>query len=362
MRPARILMTADAVGGVWQYALDLAGALAPLGFKTVLAVLGPPPGDRQRAAARAVAGLRLIETGLPRDWLAADEAEVGGAAAAIARLAEQEAADIVHLNQPALAGVRSSRPVVTVVHSCVATWWSAAGAGPLPADFAWQTALVRAGLSRADAIVCPSRAFAERLRDGYRLAALPRVVYNGRRAPAANAAPPECFVLTAGRLWDEGKGAAMLDCAAARLDVRFEAAGATVSPAGDRITLDHLQSLGHLDDEALAGRLALRPVFASAARYEPFGLAVLEAAQAGCALVLADIPTFRELWEGVATFVDPLDDRGFASAISALIGDMPLRLARGELARRRAARFTPEATAAGMAALYREALGERAAA
>ena len=37
----KLLMTADRVGGVWQYATDLARALAPLGVETVVAVLGP---------------------------------------------------------------------------------------------------------------------------------------------------------------------------------------------------------------------------------------------------------------------------------------------------------------------------------
>ena len=69
--------------------------------------------------------------------------------------------------------------------------------------------------------------------------------------------------------------------------------------------LAHLQPLGELDERTLAGCLSARPVFVSAARYEPFGLAVLEAAQAGCPLVLSDIPTFRELWDGAALFVDP---------------------------------------------------------
>ncbi|WP_419826369.1 glycosyltransferase family 4 protein [Sphingomonas sp.] len=362
MLPVRLLMTADAVGGVWQYALDLAGALAPLGIETVLALLGPPPDDRQRVAACAVAGLRLVETGLPLDWLAADEAQVQSAAAAIAQLAEREAVDLVQLNQPALAATPMPRPAVAVVHSCVATWWAAAGHGPLPERFAWQTALVRAGLARADAIVCPSRAFAERVRETYRLAASPHVVHNGPRVRPAGIDTPAAFALTAGRLWDEGKGVAVLDRAAARIGLRFEAAGATTSPAGDMIRLAHLHPLGHLDHDALASRLALRPVFASAARYEPFGLAVMEAAQAGCALVLADNPTFHELWDGVAAFVDPADDQGFAEAIAALVDDPRLRLARGELARRRAARFTPEAMAAGMAAFYRAMLVERAAA
>ena len=52
--------------------------------------------------------------------------------------------------------------------------------------------------------------------------------------------------------------------------------------------------------------MARTAVFVSPALYEPFGLAVLEAAQAGCALVLSDIPTFRELWDGVALFVAPV--------------------------------------------------------
>ena len=39
----RVLMTADTVGGVWQYALDLARGLSEAGASTILAVLGPAP-------------------------------------------------------------------------------------------------------------------------------------------------------------------------------------------------------------------------------------------------------------------------------------------------------------------------------
>jgi glycosyltransferase involved in cell wall biosynthesis len=160
--------------------------------------------------------------------------------------------------------------------------------------------------------------------------------------------------LTAGRLWDSGKNVAVLDRAAAGLHIPFEAAGAIAGPNGERVTLRHLHALGLLDEEALGRRLAARPVFVSAARYEPFGLAVLEAAAAGCALVLSDIPTFRELWNDAAVFVAPDDDAGFADAISELIGDAPRRLALGQAAQSRAAAFTPAAMAAGMLTIYRE--------
>jgi glycosyltransferase involved in cell wall biosynthesis len=111
-----------------------------------------------------------------------------------------------------------------------------------------------------------------------------------------------------------------------------------------------------MSETSIAGCLAARPVFVSAAKYEPFGLAVLEAAAAGCPLVLSDIPTFRELWGEVATLVDPDDDHGFAEAIEALIGDTPLRLTQGEKARAVARRFTPERMANEMLGLYHDLL------
>ena len=40
---ARILMTTDAVGGVWSYSTALATALAKRGHEVLLVTLGPPP-------------------------------------------------------------------------------------------------------------------------------------------------------------------------------------------------------------------------------------------------------------------------------------------------------------------------------
>ena len=59
-------------------------------------------------------------------------------------------------------------------------------------------------------------------------------------------------------------------------------------------------------------------VFAAPARYEPFGLGILEAALSGCALVLGDIASLRELWDGAAEFVDPDDPQALAAALDAL--------------------------------------------
>ncbi|WP_207101102.1 glycosyltransferase [Paracoccus shandongensis] len=346
----RVLMTTDAVGGVWHYALELAAALDA---DVVLAVLGPAPDPDQRMAAEA-AGVRLVDTGLPLDWLSDGPAPVLAAADALARLARDMGADLVHLNAPALAVARFDMPVVAVNHGCLGTWWDAARGGAVDAGLAWLPDLVGQGLRAADRVLTPTRAYAEATARHYGLP-LPLAVHNGRTALPLPDAQPFPGALTVGRLWDEAKDTATLDAAAALLDAPFVAIGATRAPHGATVAPQHLQATGPLPPEIVGHWLARRPVFASAARFEPFGLAVLEAAQAGCPLVLSDIPTFRELWDGAATFVTPGDAQGFADAIAAALADP----AQGQAARRRAARYTPAATAAAMTEIYRDALSRR---
>ena len=357
-----LLMTADAVGGVWTYALNLARGLAPLGYRTTLALLGPDASGAQRAAARRVPGMTLLETGLPLDWLAGNAGDVRMAGGALADLAARCGADLVQLNQPALAAEADFPvPVIAMAHSCVATWWQACRQGPLPPDLAWQADLTAQGLRRADIAVCPSAGLADALVAAYGIAR-PLVVHNGALPLPLRPAAPHDFVFTAGRLWDDGKDLATLDRVAERLPVPVKAAGPLEGPNGQRFAPRHLHAIGPTDARGLGDCLSARPVFASTARYEPFGLAVLEAAQAGCPLVLSDIPTFRELWEGAALFAPPGDDAAFAAVIDGLMHDLTARHELGRRAQAHAARYTVDAMAQSMAGLFTDiALRRRAA-
>jgi glycosyltransferase involved in cell wall biosynthesis len=352
-KPMRLLMTADAVGGVWQYATDLARGLVDHQAETTLAVLGPAPAVRALEDALAIPGLRVVITGLPLDWTAESPAEIAQTGRAVAELAGSERADLVHLNSPALAAGAGFRvPVVGVCHSCLATWWQAVRGGPLPQDFVWRTRLLARGYGATDALAAPTAAFARMTASVHGMSE-PRVVRNGRRAWALpSAAEPADFVFTAGRLWDDGKNLAALDRAAARLDLPVLAAGPLQGPNGTAILLPNIRTLGRLDNEEIGHWLAQRPIFASVPRYEPFGLAVLEAAQAGCALVLSDIPTLRELWEGAALFVDPDDDAAIASALQGLGDDGARRAALGAAAQERSETYSIERMAAGMLEIY----------
>lgn len=319
--PARLLLTADAVGGVWIYALELAGALARRQVAVDLAVLGPAPAPEQRDAALRLPGVTLHETGLPLDWTASAPAILSDTSIALAALARACRADLVQVHSLALVGPAPwAMPVLAVAHSCVGTWWAAMRDRPAPDDFRWRMEAVRAGLEAADAIIAPTRAFAEMTRRVYGTQRRIDVVHNARSPAGPAGDPAEGFgILAAGRLWDEAKNIALLDRAAGSLgEIPVFAAGPLTGPNGAGIGLAAITPLGTLDSGAMAGAMASVRIFASPARYEPFGLAVLEAAQAGLPLVLADIPTFRELWDGAALFVAPDDARAWAETLGHL--------------------------------------------
>jgi glycosyltransferase involved in cell wall biosynthesis len=346
-------MTADAVGGVWTYALDLARGLAPLGVRTSLVVLGPSPKPDQRLEAEAVPGLELIETGLPLDWTAGELADIREAGAVVRGLARGLSADLVHLNSPALAYDGGfGAPVIAACHSCLATWWSEVRDGPMPQDFRWRSAALWQGLINCDITMAPTAAFAEATARAYEIPR-PFVVHNGRLAPAFAPAPRERFVFTAGRFWDDGKNVELVDQAAGRLDAPVYAAGPLESPTGDRRALHHAQPLGRLSQDEVGRWMARAGVFATGAVYEPFGLTVLEAAQAGCPLVLSDIATFRELWDGAAVFVSPDDPGQMTAALQRLLDDRDEAARLGAAARSRAARYSVQAMAEGVRDVYR---------
>jgi glycosyltransferase involved in cell wall biosynthesis len=365
MNALRVFMTTDTLSETWHYALDLARGLRAYDTDTALCVLGPVPSPEQQAAARRIPGLKLICLDLPLGWAAVSPKAVLKAAEAVAQVAHDEGCGIVHLNSPVLAASgHYPAPVVSVCHSCTATWWEATRTGPLPRDQCWHAELFGQGLMRSNAVIAPTKAFARCISQTYKLRTPPAVVYNGRR-PSMREALPEGtipaapFALTAGRLWDDGKNLAVLDAAAGRLDLPVFAAGPRKGPKGAGTAFNHIRWLGILSDGQLAEWLAAKPIFVSTSLYEPFGPAILEAAEAGCPLVLSDIPTLRELWEGAAEFVPARDEQQVAEAVERIACDPSRRAALASAARRRARRYTAEVMSAKVRAIYGRLLGSQ---
>jgi glycosyltransferase involved in cell wall biosynthesis len=353
----RILVTLDAVGGVWRYAVDLASGLRARGARVLFLGFGPAPDARRLAEASRIGPVGWQPA--PLDWMAGGPDDLVPARETIARLCRVNRIDLLHLNTPPLAaGGALGVPTVAVTHSCLATWHRAVRGGVIPRGMEWHGGLYAAGLRAAQAVVAPSQAHADLLRTCYGdlppVAVVPNAV-----VPAApiREEPRMPVAIAAGRWWDPGKNGATLDTGAARMRTPLCLVGPITGPQGEVFEASHAKVLGELPHASLRRLMARARVFVSPPRFEPFGLAVAEAAQAGLPLVLSDIPTFRELWsDAAAVFVAPDDARALAKAVDALAAD-PDRAARmGAAARAEAARYRPERQVAAMAKLYRDVL------
>jgi glycosyltransferase involved in cell wall biosynthesis len=350
----RVLMTADAVGGVYPYALELARALTDAGGEVWLVTMGRKLTPGQRDDAELVPGLFVLESEYRLEWMDDPWDDVERAGEWLLGLEEGMRPDVVHLNGLVHGALPWRAPVVTVGHSCLLSWWRAVrGDEPLPPEWARYRDRARAGLRSADAVVAPSRAMLAALEEAYGPTARGRVVPNGRSPSFAAPGVKQPFAFSAGRLWDEAKNLAALDRAAARLSWRVLVAGEGGGETpGDRGGRTGATRLGPLSPQALAGWLGRAAVYALPAKYEPFGLSVLEAALAGCALVLGDIESLRENWDGLASFVHPDDDGALAAAIDALCAAPALAAEAGRRARARALELSASRMAQGYLELY----------
>lgn len=347
----RVLMTADAASGVWSYALTLARALHPLGVEITLATMGPPPSDAQREAARAAGIAALHQGDFALEWMDAPWGDVAAAGKWLLELERDLAPDVVHLNSYAHGALAWRAPVVVVAHSCVLSWWHGTQRVAPPETMELYRRAVTRGVHEADLVVAPTLSMMQAVARHYGVPLHSRVVHYACDASRHSPGEKRDVVLAAGRIWDEAKNLAALACAAPHLGWPVEIAGDTVHPEHGVRQLEGVVTLGALEPDAVAARMRTAAIFAHPARYEPFGPAVLEAAHSGCALVLGDIPSLRELWEGAALFVPPDDQLALRRALQRLIGNPSLREEVACAARLRAATFAPEI----MARAYRGA-------
>jgi glycogen(starch) synthase len=188
------------------------------------------------------------------------------------------------------------------------------------------------------------------------------VIPNGRESGWVTEREKQPLVLAAGRLWDPAQNLIALAGATADLSWPVVIVGETAAPGGEPVTRDapaNVSFPGPLNGAAL-GELMLRAgIYAAPALYEPFGLGPLEAGLAGCALLLGDIPSLREVWGDAAWFVDPRDPAAIRTGLRILSNDEALRTELGERARRRAEHYTPERMASGYLNLYRNLMARQ---
>src|SRR5581483_1351257 len=232
----------------------------------------------------------LAESDFALEWMANPWKDVEAAGKWLMDLASAFRPDIIHLNGYSHANLPWSRPVVVVGHSCVFSWWKAVHGCAPGEEWAEYKRRVMEGLAACDVAICPSKYMACALAEEYGTTREKiQVIYNSSRAPENGGGDKREFILAAGRIWDEGKNLRLLERIAPQVHWEIRIAD------GARPQAQLLEEMWQ------AG------IFAHPALYEPFGLAVLEAAQRRCCLVLADTPSLREIWRDAAIFIDPRD-------------------------------------------------------
>src|SRR5690606_23491906 len=223
---------------------------------------------------------------------------------------------LIHLNHYCHGNLPWSVPIVMVGHSCVWSWHHAVRGTAPGAEWSCYYERVQAGLRAADRVITPSWAMRRCLEEHYGPLDSIQVIYNARNRQTLGPSLKRPFVLAAGRLWDEAKNVDMLARVARRVAWPIHLAGDTAHPDGGTREVAGVKLLGPVDSDHLAHWMSHAAIYALPAKYEPFGLSILEAALSGCALVLGDIPSLSEIWGQHALYVDPNSEDELAETIN----------------------------------------------
>jgi glycosyltransferase involved in cell wall biosynthesis len=355
----KVLMTTDAMGGIFSHSVQLATALRRQGVAVTLASMGKSLSARQRAEV-AAAGAELFESEYRVEWMDEPWPDVERAGNWLLEIERTIQPDVVHINGYAHATLPWRSPAVVAARSCVFSWWRAVRATPAPDRYASYRAAVSSGLAAATCTVAPTAAMLRELTAEYGTLRRSLVIHDGTASATSVAPVKQPFVLSVGRVWDPSKNIEALDAAAADLQVPVFVAGSLAgSEASATDRFPRVRLLGALRRPQLTQWMQDAAIYAAPALYEPFGTSILEAAAAGCTLVLANIPSLRELWGGAAVFVDPRDARALARTIEQLLEDGPRCQALGARAVARARTYGAELMALRYVSLYRSLLAER---
>ena len=357
----RILMTADTLGGVWTYTRELVTQLSRRGVEVTLVSFGEIPSVAQSEWLEALPGASYHPTAFRLEWMQDAQADLEQSADFLKALIDETKPDLLHLNQFFYGALSVDLPRIVVAHSDVVSWWvSVHGAEPPESEWIRQyRENVARGLAGADLVIAPTGWMLDQVSRYYGEPKRRVVVYNGRDSNLFSPkSEKEEYAISVGRLWDAGKQAALL--LRDDLPLMTLLVGPEQSPEGviayakSMGRLPKLQMMGPQSESQLGELFAKASLYVATSRYEPFGLAPLEAALSRCALVANDIPTFRELWGDDAIYFERNNPHSLVLTIQELASNPSRRSDfAGRALERARRRFNSERMAEDYLQLYR---------
>ena len=365
-----ILMTADTIGGVWTYTRELVTQLSRQGIRITLVSFGEIPSAQQARWLEDLPSVSYYPTAFRLEWMQDAQSDLEQSAEFLRAVIAETKPDLLHFNQFYYGFLDCEQPRIVVAHSDVVSWWVAVhGVEPPANDWIreYRENVVR-GLAQADLVIAPTHWM---LAQTCRYFGEPRkkiVVYNGRNPQLfVPDMPKQNYAVSIGRLWDAGKQANLL----LRDDLPLQTilVGSEQSPEGAIASaqalgrLSNFRVIGAQSEEELQHLLAGAAIYSGTSRYEPFGLAPLEAGLSGCPIVANDIESFREVWGEDAIYFERNNSDSLLLAIQELASNPLRRSEYGHRALERARRqFNAEKMAESYLAHYRSLIHSEVAA
>ncbi len=366
-----LMITTDTIGGVWQYTMQLARALARYNIAATIISIGRAPSLEQRTDLSLLPNLRgHFNLPYKLEWMQASRGDIAEARGDLSNLIAQLQPDLLHSSQFCFGDLPTACPRLVVAHSDIISWqqWCEDNIAP---DADWQAftggyqRMVQRGLHGANAIVAPSAFMAASISRDYAVATGGiQTIHNGMTISPRLGIKEQLAVMV-GRLWDKAKNVSLVAEAVQQVQaspastLRVVVAGADLPPdyIGRTNIGAAIKYLGHLTSAQLYPVFARASVYIAASRYEPFGLAAVEAALHGCAILANDIPTFHEVWGDSAIYFARNDATALQHALTELLDDDTRAAHYGARAHLRALTlYSAERMAADYYQLYRQLL------
>ncbi len=347
-----VLVTADSLSGSWTYARELVTGLVTRGIHVTLVSFGEIPLPDQTAWMDHLHGLDYRPTAFRLEWMQEAEEDLSESSAFLVSLIQELRPHVLHLNQFCYGNLRVDVPRVIMAHGDLITWTQAVHDRPSRHERSlnWYRRTVLNGLAGADAVIAPSAWMLDRISACYGEPRRGEVIYPGRNPIFFNpyVSKDDC-VLTVGRLVDASKQVFLLTQQRHPVPVCIVGAEQTVPMPRIPIRADvkvateenSVAIRGPQTDAQLRALYSRAAIYAATSRYEPLGMAALEAAFSRCAIIANDIPSYREIWGDAALYFRRNDAASLAENIRLLNEDRAMRRAYAELAYSRAReRFT----------------------
>jgi glycogen synthase len=360
-----VLVTADTMSGSWTYTRELVTGLVTRGVRVTLVSFGEIPLPEQTAWMDLLHGLEYRPTAFRLEWMDDAPNDLAESSEYLTNLVREVLPDLLHLHQFCHGNLALDIPRVVMAHGDLISWTQAVhGCSPRPTRWLkWYRDTIIRGIAGADAVVAPSTWMLDTLRTTYTRPRREVVIYPGRNPIFFNPyVSKDDSVLSVGRLLDAGKQVFLLTQCVHPFSVCIVGAEQTVPQPRIPIRADVKVSTdqscvairGAQTEAQLRALYSRASIYAATSRYEPLGMAPLDAAFSRCAIVANDIPSFREVWGDAALYFRTNDASSLADTLRRLDADRGLRRAYSDRAYTRAReRFTNKRMIDDYLELYR---------